>query len=131
MTNTRVVPGPGFRICFDDEPNFLRAYVFDGTDSLEVSLAMWRMMAEECESTNSKRLLVVEDLRSTVDQAGVEEVVEVISKLSLAELRVAFVELREDIQIAEYGEILCHERGITARVFSHEAEARHWLVFGD
>ena len=131
MTNTRVVPGSGFRICFDDEPNFLRAYVFDGTDSLAVSLAMWRMIAEECESTKSQRVLVVEDLRSTVDQAGVEEVVDVISKLNLAELRVAFVELREDIQIAEYGEILCQERGITGRVFSHETEARHWLLFGD
>lgn len=130
MTNTRVVPGPGLRICFDDEPGFLRAYVFDGTDSLEVSLAMWRMMAAECEATNSTRLLVIEDLRSTVDLPVIELVVDAISKMSVAGLRIAFVELRDDIQSAEFGEILCLEQGIEARVFSHEADARHWLVFG-
>lgn len=130
MTNTRVVPGPGFRICFDDEPNFLRAFVFDGIDSLEVSLAMWRMMAVECQVTGSTRLLVVEDLRSTVDPAGIEMVIDAISSMSVAELRIAFVELREDIQGAEFGEILCQERGIMGRVFSHEADARHWLLFG-
>ncbi len=131
MRNTRVVQGPGFRICFDDEPGFLRAFVFDGTDSLEVSLAMWRMLAAECESTNSKRLLVVDALRSTLDLPGIEAVIDAISTMSVAELRVAFVELRDDIQGAEFGEILCLERGIMGRAFSHEAEARHWLVYGD
>ena len=130
MSNTRVVRGPGFRICFDDEPDYLRAYVFDGTDSLEVSLAMWRIMAAECQATGSTRLLVVEDLLSTVDPAGIEMVVDAISSMSVAELRVAFVELREDIQGAELGEILCQERGIMGRVFSHEADARRWLLFG-
>ena len=38
MSNTRVVEGPGFRICFDDEPDYLRAYVFDGADSQAFSL---------------------------------------------------------------------------------------------
>lgn len=131
MSKTWVVPGPGFRICFDQHPDYLRAYVFDGTDSLEVSLAMWRLLAAECESTGSKRLLVVEDLRSTVDRAGIEQVIDAVSSMSLAELRVGFVELRDDIQGAEFGEILCRERGIDARVFSHESDARHWLVYGD
>ncbi|MDI1253573.1 hypothetical protein [Thermomonas sp.] len=131
MSNTWVVPGPGFRICYDQHPDYLRAYVFDGTDSLEVSLAMWQILAAECEATKSKRLMVLEDLRSTVDQAGIEVVIDAISEMNLADMRVAFVELREDIQGAEFGEILCLERGIKARVFSHEVEARHWLIFGD
>lgn len=131
MTNTRVVPGPGFRICYDDEPGYLRAFVFDGTDSLEVSLAMWRMMAAECDVTKADRLLVVEDLKSSVGEDEMAQVIEAISGMGLSDLRVAFVELRDDIQIAEFGEILCIERGIDARVFSHEADARHWLVYGD
>ena len=36
MSNTRITAGPGFRICFDDEPHYLRGYVFDGTDSQAV-----------------------------------------------------------------------------------------------
>lgn len=128
-----MVPGPGFRICYDQHPDYLRGYVFDGTDSLDVSLAMWRMLATECETTGARRLLVVEDLRSTIDPAGfeMEMVVDSISKLSLSASRVAFVELREDIEGAEFGEILCMERGIKLRVFSLEAEARHWLLYGD
>ncbi len=131
MSRTRVVVGPGFKIRFDDESGYLRAHVFDGTDSLEVSIAMWRMLSDECESTKSTCLLVLEDLHATVDHAGVEVVIDVLSKMSVAGLRVAFVELRDDIQSSEFGEILCLERGIKARVFSHEAEARHWLAFGD
>ncbi len=131
MSNTWIVPGPGFRICYDQHPDYLRAFVFDGTDSLEVSLAMWRMTAAECAATGSKRLLVVEDLRSTIDHSEMAQVVEAMCTMSLSELRIAFVELREDIQGAEFGEILCQERGIQARVFSHEAEARRWLVYGD
>ena len=131
MSNTWVVPGPGFRICYDQHPDYLRAYVFDGTDSLEVSLAMWKMLDAECEATGSTRLLVLEDLRSTVDLPGIEVVVDAFSQMNVADLRVAFVELRDDIQSAEFGEILCIERGIKGRVFSHEADARHWLVYGD
>ena len=130
MNSTRVVQGPGFRIRFDDEPDFLRAYVYDGTDSLEVSLAMWRMLADECEAAGSARLMVLEDLRSTVDLPGIEAVMDAISKSNIAHVRIAFVELDQDIQGAEFAEILGVERGLTGRVFSHEAEARHWLVYG-
>ena len=131
MTNTRVVPGPGFRICFDDEPDFLRAYVFDGTDSLEVSLAMWRMLAAECETTHSKRLLVLEDLLGTVGPAEIEPVIDAIARTGMSDMRIAFVELRDDIQGSELVEIMCRERGMTNRAFSHEKDAQHWLLYGD
>lgn len=84
MSTTWVVPDPGFRICYDQHPDYLRAFVFDRTDSLEVSLAMWRMMADECEITKATRLLVVEDLRSTVDQAGIEVVIDAVSRMDCA-----------------------------------------------
>ncbi|MEO6103525.1 MAG: hypothetical protein ABIP44_07795 [Pseudoxanthomonas sp.] len=130
MSNTRVVPGPGFRICFDDEPGYLRAYVFDGIDSLEVSLSMWRILTDECEATSSKQLLVVEDLHGTVEPAGIAVLVDAVSRRGMSELRVAFVELREDIQSAELGEILATERGMTIRAFSQESDARRWLLYG-
>ncbi len=130
MSNTRVVPGPGFRICFDDAPGFLRAYVFDGTDSLEVSLAIWRMLAEECRSTGATKLMVLEDLLSTVDVPDIKAVVDAVFDAGLAAVRIAFVELRDDIQGSELAEIMCLERGMPVRIFSHEADARHWLLFG-
>ncbi len=131
MTNTRVVVGPGFRICFDDEPGYLRAYVFDGTDSLEVSLAMWRMLVAECEATRCTHLMVLEDLHGTVAPAEIALVIDAIAGMGFSSVRVAFVELRDDIQGAELGEILSVERGITGRVFSHASDARRWLLYGD
>lgn len=129
MTNARVVHGPGFKIRYEEAPGFLRAHVFDGQDSVEVSQAMWRMLGAECRTVGSDRLLVIEDLASTVDAAGIEAVVASMHEAGFAQLRTAFVELREDIQGSELGEILCREYGISARVFSNEDQARRWLLY--
>ena len=131
MSNTRVVIGPGFRICYDDEPEYLRAYVFDGTDSLEVSVAMWRMLASECQAVGASRLLVLEDLVATVDVVDLGGVVDAMEHAGMQRIRTAFVELRDDIEGSELGEILCRERGMVIRVFSHEDTARRWLAYGD
>ena len=130
MTNTRVMAGPGFRVCFDDEPDYLRAYVFDGTDSLAVSTAMWRILGEECRAAKSTRLLVLEDLLSTVDVPEIGQVVDTVIESGLRDVRMAFVELRDDIQGSEIAESLCLERGMSIRIFSEESEARRWLIYG-
>ncbi|MES2858589.1 MAG: hypothetical protein V4704_05360 [Pseudomonadota bacterium] len=131
MSNTRIKAGPGFRICFDDEPGYLRAFVFDGTDSQEVSIAVWKMIGAECGELRATRLLVLEDLRSTVDVPDIEAVVDSLADAGLKDVRTAFVELREDIQGSELAEILCSERGMVIRIFSNETEARRWLVYGN
>jgi len=130
MSNTRIVAGPGFRVCYDDEPGYLRAYVFDGVDSVEVSSAMWRMLGEECRAVSTKLLLVLEDLLSTVDIPLISQVVDTMFEAGLADVRIAFVELRDDIQGSELGESMCLERGMIVRIFSSEPEARRWLVYG-
>ena len=129
MSNGRVVEGPGFRIRYDDEPSYLRAHVFGGTDSVQVSVAMWRMLAAECSAVGATRLLVLEDLASTVEVQDIGAVVEGIAQAGMARTRTAFVELRDDVQGSELGEILLQERGITCRTFANEAEARHWLLY--
>ena len=131
MSNTRIVNGPGFRICYDDEPGYLRGYVFDGVDSLETSVAMWRMLGAECAAQCVDRLLVVEDLAATVETAELERLAQAMEEAGFARIRTAFVELRDDIAGNEFGEILCRERGMAIRVFSDETEARRWLVYGD
>ncbi|HSD18274.1 MAG TPA: hypothetical protein VLC71_13580 [Thermomonas sp.] len=130
MSNTRVVQGPGFRIRYEDEPGFLRAHVFDGTDSVAVSIAMWRMLASEGAAVGATRLLVLEDLLSTVELGDLGAVVDGIEAAGIGRFRTAFVEMRDDIQGSEQGEILLQERGITIRIFSNETEARHWLLYG-
>ncbi len=128
---SRVVDGPGFRIRFDDEPGYLRAHVFDGTDSLDVSLAMWRMLGEECRVRAATRLLMLEELRATVDTADIDPIINTMIDAGLREVRIAFVELLDDIQGNEVAETLCLERGIIVRIFSEEDTARRWLLYGD
>lgn len=130
MSNTRVVNGPGFKVCYEDEPSYLRAYVFDGTDSVEVSIAMWRMLAAEGAAVGATRMLILEDLVSTVELQDLATVIDAIESSGMGRFRSAFVELRDDIQGSELGEIMLQERGITIRIFSNETEARHWLLYG-
>ena len=130
MSNTRVVNGPGFKVCYEDEPSYLRAYVFDGTDSVEVSIAMWRMLASEGAAVGVTRMLILEDLVSTVGLEELAAVIDGIEAAGMGRFRSAFVELRDDIQGSELGEIMLQERGITIRIFSNENEARHWLLYG-
>ena len=130
MSNTRTVQGPGFRICYEDEPGYLRAYVSDGTDSVAVSIAMWRMLAAEGAAVGATRMLILEDLVSTVGLEDLGTVIDGIEAAGMGRFRSAFVELRDDIQGSELGEIMLQERGITIRIFSNETEARHWLLYG-
>ena len=130
MSNTRVVNGPGFKVCYEDESGYLRAYVFDGTDSLDVSIAMWRMLASEGAAVGVTRMLILEDLVSTVGLEELAAVIDGIEAAGMGRFRSAFVELRDDIQGSELGEIMLQERGITIRIFSNETEARHWLLYG-
>ena len=129
MSNTRVVNGPGFKVCYEDEPGYLRAYVFDGTDSVEISIAMWRMLASEAAAVGVTRMLILEDLVSTVGVEELPKVIDGIEAAGMGRFRSAFVELRDDIQGSELGEILLQERGIIVRTFSNETEARHWLIY--
>lgn len=130
MSNTRVVNGPGFKVCYEDEPGYLRAYVFDGTDSVDVSIAMWRMLASEGAAVGVTKMLILEDLVSTVGVEDIATVIDAIESAGMGRFRSAFVELRDDIQGSELGEIMLQERGITIRIFSNETEARHWLLYG-
>ena len=130
MSNTRVVNGPGFKVCYEDEAGYLRAYVFDGTDSVDTSIAMWRMLAAEGAAVGATRMLILEDLVSTVGLEDLAAVIDGIESAGMGRFRSAFVELRDDIQGSELGEIMLQERGITIRIFSNETEARHWLLYG-
>ena len=130
MSNTRVVNGPGFKVCYEDEPGYLRAYVFDGTDSVAISIAMWRMLAAEGAAVGATKMLILEDLVSTVGLEDHGTVIDGIEAAGMGRFRSAFVELRDDIQGSELGEIMLQERGITIRIFSNENEARHWLLYG-
>ena len=128
---SRVVDGPGFRIRYDGQPGYLRAHVYDGTDTLQVSKAMWRILGEECRVRAATRLLVLEELQGTVDAVNSGQIIDAMVEAGFIGVRIAFVELLDDIQGNEVAETLCLERGIITRIFSEENTARRWLLYGD
>lgn len=109
---------------------YLRAHVFDGVDSLAVSVAMWRMISEQAQLHQVTRVLVLESLEGTVSEEDTLVVIEALAGMSLADSRIAFVELGGFIQGNEHGEILALERNIDVMVFSEEGSARNWLLYG-
>ena len=105
--------------------------MFDGTDSVAISIAMWRMLAAEGAAVGATKMLILEDLVSTVGLEDLGTVIDGIEAAGMGRFRSAFVELRDDIEGSELGETMCLERGMTIRIFSQETLARRWLIYGD
>jgi len=131
MIEPFVAEGRGFRIRFDPQPGYLRAYVHDGVDSLDVSIEVWRMLAEQCRTHRMKRLLVLEDLTGTVADEDVPRVIDAMVDAGFGDIRVSFVELQGHHQGNERGEILGMEHGLAVHLASSESAARHWLLYGE
>lgn len=127
---SEVLEGEGFRMRVSLHGTYLRAHVFDGIDSVPVSIAMWKMAAEQCRLHRVRQLLLIEDLADTVELADVGNVIAAMAEFGLADYRMAFVEVQDDIQGSEHAEILAMEQGIVVRVFGEESEARQWLLYG-
>lgn len=130
MHKDSVLQGDGFRMQVSLHGTYLRTHVFDGVDSVQVSIAMWKMAAEQCRLHCVRQLLLIEDLSDTVEVGGIGDVVGAMIGFGLADYRIAFVEIQDDIQGSEHGEILAMEQGMVIRVFSGESEARQWLLYG-
>lgn len=131
MIEPYVVAGPGFRVRFDIEHGYLRAYVHDGEDSRDVSIAVWTLLAEQCRTHGMKRLLVLEDLSGSVAPEDLPQVIDAMVKAGFGAIRVSFVELQGHHQDNEQGEILGMEHGLSIHVTNSEVAARHWLLYGD
>ena len=131
MNPQTIVEGPGFRIRFSNEDGYLRAHAFDGSDSLQASIAMWTLLGEQCQAVGTSRLLVLEELLESVDTDDIAPIIDAMQAAGLATVRIAFVEMLDDLEGSELGEILCRERGMVVRTFSAEDDARRWLLYGD
>jgi hypothetical protein len=126
-----LLEGEGFRIRLEPQPGFLRAHVDGGEDSLAVSLAVWRLLGEECRVRGTTHLMVVEELTGTLSLEEVGVMVETLHAEGFPDVRIAFVDLAGNLSVGEHGEILAIERGFAVQAFPREAEARHWLLYGE
>ena len=125
-----VLEGDGFRISLEPNPGYLRAHVTGDKDSIEVSLAIWRLLGNECRLRGASRLLMVEDLPGKLTPVEVGVMIETLYAEGFPDVRIAFVELAGSLVAGEHGEILAIELGFTVQAFSREADARYWLLYG-
>ena len=125
-----LLEGAGFRVHLESQPGFLRAHVTGGNDSLQTSLAVWRLLGHECRVRAATRLLVVEELSGALSREEIDTLIATLHAEGFPDIRIAFVELVGDVLSGEHGEILAIELGFSMQAFSREAEARQWLLCG-
>lgn len=118
-----------YQISFDHRPNYLYVYVSGEYDSYEISRQYWSEVADECNRTGYKKVLIEEDIKETV---SVAEAFQLASELPLMNFRgvcVAFCDrYAEHQELNEFGELVATNRGLFARVFNDFNEAENWLL---
>ena len=118
-------------MAFEDRPGFLKATVSGPRDSLDISLAYWQAIADECSQRGRAKVLVVEDLGDHVGERDMPALVDRVLAMGFDRIQVAFVVSRlERLAEMEHGEILALERGAHGRVFANVGPAEHWLRHG-
>ena len=122
--------GSGFSARIRWNGRYLRAHVFGGTDSLQVSCDIWRLLSAQCARFGTRCLLAIEDLAGTVPQEDLPALTAAQMACGFGELRIAFVDLHVDVQGNETSELLLMEQDVQVKVFNTEAEAERWLLYG-
>ena len=124
--------GLAFALLVEERPDYLFAEVTGPQDSLEVSVAFWRQLADEAARRQAGKLMVVDRLEGTpLDPAGMAMLVTRLVGFGLERIRIAYVEpTAEHMPAMEHGEIFAQELGFTARVFGDAGHADRWLRYG-
>lgn len=124
------VPQPSmpYQLTFEYFPDYLYALATAEADSLELSLAYWREIADEVKEKGYKKVLVEERIQRIMD--SVFDMYALINGLTnlFRNIRVAFVDPKlTQHEIILFGELVATNRGILCKVFSRREEAEKWL----
>jgi hypothetical protein len=117
-----------YSIEYTDSGSYLRASVSGGHDSMAISLAYWREIADAARRRGAQRVLVVENFQTQVPLLDVFQVAEQIP-LIIEGLTVAFVDERfEHFEENRFAEDVAVNRGAVGKVFATEEAAILWLT---
>lgn len=128
----RSVIAEEFEIHFEWDGDILSARVEGPSDSFEISLAYWKMIAAERVRCGAERVLVLEYLKQTGKEGDVMALSEHLVELDFQGAKVAFVDLSDAHRAAqEHVTIIAREHGIQASIFGTKNQALTWLRYGE
>lgn len=119
-----------YELSFEHRPQYLYAYVCGEHDSYEISKKYWQEVADECQKTGYKKVLIDEDISANVSITEIYEFASEIPKMGFQGIRVAFFDRYhlEQQEINSFGETVATNRGLFSRIFTDFDEAEKWLL---
>lgn len=118
-----------FHIAFEHRPHYLYVYVSGEHDSYEISRQYWLEVADECNKSDYKKVLIDEDIEETTSLPETYQLASEIPQMGFQGVRVAFYDrFAEHQDLNEFGELVATNRGLLGRVFNNLEEAEKWLL---
>ena len=119
-----------YTLTFEYRPEYLYAFVGEGTDSLEVSKEFWLRVLTECEKQNYNKALIEEDLEGKIPLSDLYELAVWLTQLKFENISVGFVDRRIDhLDQNKFGELIANNRGFRVTVLESIAEAEKYILF--
>lgn len=116
-----------YLLVMERKPHYLFARVSGPRDTLQISIDYWTEIAEECARAPVDRLLVLElEQRSTV--VDMAEIIGLLPRMGFREMRIAFVDPKEDVSLLVFAEVRAQDAGLTGHVFGAFEPAERWLL---
>ena len=125
----REEPAKPYQITFEHRSQYLYVYVSGNHDSYEISRRYWLEVADECNNTGYKKVLIEEDIEESVSIPEVYQLACELPQMGFQGVRVAFYDrFAEHADLNQFGELVATNRGFLARVFNDLKEAEKWLL---
>lgn len=118
----------GYSLTYDHRPHHLFVLVAGPEDTVEVSLAYWAEIAAECRRHGVSRLLVLEKLMSRSNNADATTVIAELPRMGLGDIRIAFVDTTESVDVLVHSELEARKVGLVSHVFGSIEAAEQWLL---
>lgn len=118
-----------YELNFEYRPQYLYVFVAGEKDSYEISMAYWQEIAEECKKSNTRKVLIEEDLVEAITMNETYRLASQLPLMGFYGVRIAFVDLRdEQNNLNQFGETVANNRGLHCRVFNNAEDAEKWLL---
>lgn len=118
-----------YQISFEHRPNYLYVYVSGEHDSYKISRQYWLEVADECNKTGYKKVLIDEDIKESVSVGEAFRIAAELPQMGFRGVCVAFFDrYAEQHELNEFGELVATNRGFFAKVFNDYNEAENWLL---